>query len=115
MYFIPSNKRRLTLFFIAITSSIFVASAPALAETHDGLFTRSKIVSHHDLDLSSAPDLVVLRHRIKRAAKNVCEPVGIDAMLLRRQIRECVDDAAARAWSTAESKIAGYRIINQAL
>ena len=82
-------------------------SAPAHALTQ--VEPRTKIVRYHDLNLASDQGRNVLDRRISRAAKQVCDDVGINAVIHHRKIRACVKAAHKEAWSSVEKRIGRYQ------
>src|SRR5690606_11427610 len=58
---------------------------------------RSQVVSYADLDLSKHADAAKLYARLRRVASSVCGPVDIRDLSLKRQQRECEEQAVADA------------------
>jgi UrcA family protein len=71
---------------------------------------RTKIVHYGDLNLASVEGQQVLGQRIRRAAKQVCDVVGIASTLERRKMRKCADAAHSNAWAIAQQHIGKYRL-----
>lgn len=82
-------------------------SAPAHALTQ--VEPRTKIVRYHDLNLASDHGRNILNRRISRAAKQVCEDVGVNAIIHQRKISACVKAAHKEAWSSVEQRIGSYQ------
>lgn len=74
---------------------------------------RTKIVRYHDLNLASDQGRNVLDRRISRAAKQVCDDVGINAVIHHRRIRACVKAAHKEAWSSVEKRMGSYQQATQ--
>lgn len=64
------------------------------------------LVRHGDLNLASDKDIVRLHRQISRAARKVCSPSGIAALVRKSQINDCVDETRAEALQNLEQKMA---------
>ncbi|HLS81086.1 MAG TPA: UrcA family protein [Steroidobacter sp.] len=78
---------------VAMTTAALGASIGAQAQPEP----RSQVVSYADLDLSKHADAAKLYARLRRVASSVCGPVDIRDLSLKRQQRECEEQAVADA------------------
>lgn len=92
---------------LGISGISAMLSAPAHASTQ--VEPRTKIVRYHDLNLASDQGRNLLDRRISRAAKQVCDDVGINAVIHHRKIRACAKAAHKEAWSNVEQRIGSYQ------
>ncbi len=96
---------------LGISGISAMLSAPTYASTP--VEPRTKIVRYRDLNPASDHGRNVLDRRISRAAKHVCDDVGVNAVIHHRKIRACVKAAHKKAWSSVEQRMGGYQQATQ--
>ncbi len=91
----------------ALVTALAITATPAFAQTHGGeVQTRASVVSTADLDLGTSAGQRRLQQRLARAARDVCG-VASDADLEgKNQVRQCRDEAIARASSQRDAVMA---------
>lgn len=85
-----------------LAASALAISAPALADT------KTKLVGHDDLDLSSAAGQQRLKVRVKQAIKQVCGSPRAITLPERRDQSACEANAIARTMPNVDRTIAAY-------
>jgi UrcA family protein len=77
--------------------ALYAMSPSGLAATAPEDRVREEIVRFGDLDLTRPADAQELYRRIRRAAHNVCEPIGMGNPALAPSDHSCIDQSIARA------------------
>lgn len=77
--------------------AVTLASICAIARAGDPVEPAQRTVRFADLDLTHAAGVTVLRHRIRAAAEEVCQPLYQHDLVMLAASRACVTDAIARA------------------
>ncbi len=85
-----------------LAASALAISTPALADT------KTKLVGHSDLDLSSSAGQQQLKVRVKQAIKQVCGGTRAFTLSERRNQSACEENATASAMPKVERTIAAY-------
>jgi UrcA family protein len=115
----PAGKRAalfilatcMTTLTVGTTSAIF--AEPAYASPQETV--RSKTVRYGDLNLASPQGRAALDRRIRLAAKQVCEVIGLPAIVQRRQVRTCTEAAHSKAWASAQQRINDTRFASRSV
>lgn len=95
-----ANPKLFSLTLLA--ASALAISTPALADT------KTKLVGHGDLDLSSSAGQQSLKVRVKRAIKQVCGSPRAFTLSERRDQSACEEKATASAMPKVERTIAAF-------
>jgi UrcA family protein len=112
---IRSSRRlalMLTLASVA-TGTTFVGTvvalpSPAHAAQPEGF--KSEMVRYRDLDLANEEGAAMLRKRIYRAARRVCNDNGSPLVSHHRLQKACIKETARNGYAQADRKIAQYRV-----
>lgn len=93
--------------FSALLTALLITAAPAPAQTSAGeAQTHVSLVATADLDLGTEAGQRQLRHRLARAAREVCG-VASDADLRgKKEVRKCRSEAIARASEQSDALLA---------
>jgi UrcA family protein len=100
-------------FVLAIASAIITAglikAVPALAETPASAQTYVSYVKTADLNLASQVGQQALDRRLAQAAREVCGIPSDSDLVGQNKVRECREDAVARASSEREALLAAAK------
>ena len=105
----PTDSDRACAFAGLLAASLLVAAPiqPALAQSDTDTEVQTRTVETRGLNLASASDQALLRHRIRMAARQVCgEYEGGPQNAFSDGFRGCVDKAVADASATLNVLIA---------
>lgn len=80
---------RKTIFTAATLLLTIATGCPATAQQ------LTRVVSYHDLDLTSAKGVKTLRHRLARAVGYVCRFASAGDQMLKSENQQCREDVAA--------------------
>ncbi len=67
------------------------------------------VISHRDLDLTSADDVAVLKRRVERAARRICTPEGIEKFAAHYTISKCVAETSDEGHQRIAQAVAALR------
>jgi UrcA family protein len=104
-----NDKRRmfimvtLKMIVLSCTAAAVAVSAPAMADT------KTRIVRHNDLDLSTEKGQQRLASRVKIAVEQVCAGPLAFTIQEKQDLARCEREAMARAKSQANNAIANYQ------
>lgn len=85
---------------------IIVTASPAHA-ARSGSEYAIAVVQFDDLELSKQQDVERLKHRVKRAARDVCTPAGVAARYSLKAQRKCFEMTLRKAMTDIDQLVGG--------
>jgi UrcA family protein len=102
-----THTRLLTATFGALAVALTAAAMPARADDINPDYgSVSRAVSTAGLNLASAADQALFRHRLAVAARRVCEDADFGEPEDSPDFRDCYTKARAEAWAKGDQQIA---------